>query len=87
MLAANKQGLLILLLGQALSAVSDRGGGTAHASFEDIFCVCRNIYESMLFLFVEHAFDVGDLLEVEAVSYRVKKIDLMYTVGGTHNSI
>lgn len=34
----------------------------------------------MLFLFVEHAFDVGDLLEVEMVSYRVKKIDLMYTV-------
>lgn len=34
----------------------------------------------MLFLFVEHAFDVGDLLEVEGLSYRVKKIDLMYTV-------
>jgi small-conductance mechanosensitive channel len=36
----------------------------------------------MLFLFVEHAFDVGDLLEVELVTYRVKKIDLMYTVSG-----
>lgn len=34
----------------------------------------------MLFLFVEHAFDVGDLLEVELMTYRVKKIDLMYTV-------
>lgn len=40
----------------------------------------RQIFESMLFLFVEHAFDVGDLLEVELVTYRVKKIDLMYTV-------
>eukprot|EP00883_Tetradesmus_obliquus_P002966 jgi/Sobl393_1/1317/SZX72877.1 len=38
----------------------------------------RQIYESMLFLFVEHAFDVGDLLEVEAVQYRVKKIDLQF---------
>jgi hypothetical protein len=34
----------------------------------------------MLFLFVEHAFDVGDLLEVEGMQYRVKKIDLMYTL-------
>lgn len=34
----------------------------------------------MLFLFVEHAFDVGDLLELEAVQYRVKKIDLMFIV-------
>jgi small-conductance mechanosensitive channel len=34
----------------------------------------------MLFLFVEHAFDVGDLLEVEAVQYRVKKIDLQFIV-------
>jgi hypothetical protein len=40
----------------------------------------RQIYESMLFLFVEHAFDVGDLLEVETMQYRVKKIDLMYTL-------
>eukprot|EP00775_Hariotina_reticulata_P008975 gene8975-9150_t len=40
----------------------------------------RQIYESMLFLFVEHAYDVGDLLEVEVVQYRVKKIDLMYTL-------
>jgi hypothetical protein len=24
----------------------------------------------MLFLFVEHAFDVGDLLEVELITYR-----------------
>jgi hypothetical protein len=29
------------------------------------------MYESMLFLFVEHAFDVGDLLEVELLTYRV----------------
>lgn len=36
------------------------------------FCciVCRQIFESMLFLFVEHAFDVGDLLEVELITYR-----------------
>jgi hypothetical protein len=40
----------------------------------------RQIYESMLFLFVEHAFDVGDLLEVETVQYRVKKIDLQFIV-------
>ncbi|KAF6259738.1 Mechanosensitive ion channel-domain-containing protein [Scenedesmus sp. NREL 46B-D3] len=40
----------------------------------------RQIYESMLFLFVEHAFDVGDLLELEAVTYRVKKIDLQFIV-------
>lgn len=31
---------------------------------------CRQIFESMLFLFVEHAFDVGDLLEVELIAYR-----------------
>lgn len=31
---------------------------------------CRQIYESMLFLFLEHAYDVGDLLEVEMVAYR-----------------
>jgi hypothetical protein len=37
----------------------------------------------MLFLFVEHAFDVGDLLELEAVQYRVKKIDLQFIVSGT----
>ena len=34
----------------------------------------------MLFLFVEHAYDVGDLLEVELMQMRVKKIDLMYTL-------
>lgn len=39
-----------------------------------VLCTNRQIYESMLFLFVEHAYDVGDLLEVEAVQYRVKKI-------------
>jgi hypothetical protein len=39
-----------------------------------VLCSNRQIYESMLFLFVEHAYDVGDLLEVEAVQYRVKKI-------------
>ncbi|KIY94341.1 hypothetical protein MNEG_13621, partial [Monoraphidium neglectum] len=40
----------------------------------------RNVYESMLFLFVEHAYDVGDLLELDGSTWRVKQIDLMYTV-------
>jgi hypothetical protein len=40
----------------------------------------------MLFLFVEHAFDVGDLLEVEAVQYRVKKIDLQFIVSTSRRS-
>ncbi len=40
----------------------------------------RNVYEAMLFLFVEHAFDVGDLLLLDNENMRVKKIDLMYTV-------
>lgn len=33
-----------------------------------------NVYESMLFLFVEHAYDVGDLLEVDGVPWRVKQV-------------
>ena len=40
----------------------------------------RNIYEATLFLFVEHAYDVGDLLEVEGSMWRVKQINLMFTV-------
>lgn len=34
----------------------------------------RNVYEAMLFLFVEHAYDVGDLLEVEGAAWRVKQV-------------
>eukprot|EP00198_Chlamydomonas_reinhardtii_P003737 XP_001693073.1 predicted protein [Chlamydomonas reinhardtii] len=39
------------------------------------------MYESMLFLFVTHPYDVGDciLVGVGADMYRVKKISLLYT--------
>ena len=39
----------------------------------------RQVYEAMLFLFVEHAYDVGDLLDVEGSLYTVKQIRLMCT--------
>jgi hypothetical protein len=39
----------------------------------------RQVYEAMLFLFVEHAYDVGDLLDVEGALYTVKQIRLMCT--------
>lgn len=44
---------------------------TEHGFLAPLFVCCRQIYESMLFLFGVHGFDVGDLLEVEAVAYRV----------------
>lgn len=40
----------------------------------------RQTYEAMLFLFVEHPFDVGDLLEVEKELWRVYRVELMNTV-------
>jgi len=40
----------------------------------------RNVFEATLFLLVAHAFDVGDLLEIEGTHYRVTKITLLYTV-------
>lgn len=33
----------------------------------------------MLFLFIEHAFDVGDFIELDTVMWKVKQIGLMYT--------
>lgn len=39
----------------------------------------RNMFESMLFLFVIHPYDVGDLLLVDLEQVRVKKISLLYT--------
>lgn len=40
----------------------------------------RNVFESTLFLLVAHSFDVGDLLDIEGVMYRVRKITLLYSV-------
>ncbi|KAG2492831.1 hypothetical protein HYH03_008986 [Edaphochlamys debaryana] len=39
----------------------------------------KNMYESMLFLFVIHPYDVGDCILVGVEMYRVKKISLLYT--------
>lgn len=39
----------------------------------------KNMFESMLFLFVEHAYDVGDNILINGEIYRVKKITLLYT--------
>jgi len=39
----------------------------------------RNLFESMLFLFVEHPYDIGDWVEVDGKSYEVVKISLMNT--------
>ncbi|PNH03916.1 Mechanosensitive ion channel protein 9, partial [Tetrabaena socialis] len=46
----------------------------------------RNIYESMLFLFVTHPYDVGDCILVGSGTdmFRVKKISLLYTDMLTH---
>eukprot|EP00873_Tetraselmis_striata_P005195 jgi/Tetstr1/425459/TSEL_015906.t1 len=40
----------------------------------------RNLFESMLFLFVEHPYDIGDWVEIEGKAYEVVKISLMNTV-------
>ncbi|GFR52225.1 hypothetical protein Agub_g14676, partial [Astrephomene gubernaculifera] len=39
----------------------------------------KNMYESMLFLFITHPYDVGDCILVGADMYRVKKISLLFT--------
>jgi len=39
----------------------------------------KNMFESMLFLFVEHPYDVGDTVLIKTELYRVKKISLLYT--------
>lgn len=40
---------------------------------------CRNAFESVLFLFFEHPYDVGDMILVKGELMRVKRISLMYT--------
>eukprot|EP00873_Tetraselmis_striata_P022184 jgi/Tetstr1/442448/TSEL_003194.t1 len=39
----------------------------------------RNTFESMLFLFVQHPYDVGDRIEIDGVLFTVVKISLLYT--------
>ncbi|EFJ41662.1 hypothetical protein VOLCADRAFT_98375 [Volvox carteri f. nagariensis] len=39
----------------------------------------KNMFESMLFLFVTHPYDVGDCIVIGTDMYRVKKISLLYT--------
>lgn len=39
----------------------------------------RNMFEAMLFLFVEHAYDVGDNILLNSEIHRIKKITLLYT--------
>eukprot|EP00873_Tetraselmis_striata_P024661 jgi/Tetstr1/444925/TSEL_032743.t1 len=39
----------------------------------------RNLFESMLFLFVEHPYDIGDWVEIDGALYEVIKITLMHT--------
>ena len=39
----------------------------------------RNAFESVLFLFFEHPYDVGDMVYFNGDSMRVKRISLMYT--------
>lgn len=36
-------------------------------------------FESMLFLFVEHPYDIGDWVEIDGALYEVIKITLMHT--------
>lgn len=38
------------------------------------------MYENVVFLFVVHPFDIGDVLQLEAEMYRVDQIDLQYTI-------
>ncbi len=38
-------------------------------------------FESTLYLFIEHPFDVGDNVALNGDVYRVKKISLLYTGG------
>jgi small-conductance mechanosensitive channel len=38
------------------------------------------VFEATLFLLVAHAYDVGDMLDIEGTPYRVCKISLLYTV-------
>jgi small-conductance mechanosensitive channel len=38
------------------------------------------VFEATLFLLVAHAYDVGDMLDIEGTLYRVMKITLLYTV-------
>lgn len=40
----------------------------------------KNMYENAVYLFVEHPYDVGDLVWVDNSYWRVKRIDLLYTV-------
>lgn len=41
----------------------------------------KSVFESALFLFLEHPYDVGDTLLMNGTVFaKVKKIDLMYTV-------
>jgi small-conductance mechanosensitive channel len=40
----------------------------------------RNLFESMLFLFIQHPYDIGDWVEFDGKSYEVVKISLMNTV-------
>ncbi len=39
----------------------------------------RNAFESVLFLFFEHPYDVGDMVYFNGDSARVKRISLLYT--------
>jgi small-conductance mechanosensitive channel len=38
------------------------------------------MYENVVFLFIVHPFDIGDLLQVDTECYRVAQIDLLYTI-------
>jgi small-conductance mechanosensitive channel len=40
----------------------------------------KNVFDSIIFLFVLHPYDVGDKVEIENVVYTVKEIALMTTV-------
>ncbi|XP_074278941.1 mechanosensitive ion channel protein 6-like [Silene latifolia] len=41
---------------------------------------CKNVFESIIFLFVVHPFDVGDRCEIEGVQMVVEEINILTTV-------
>lgn len=47
----------------------------------------KSVFESALFLFLEHPYDVGDSLVLNGEIAKVKKIDLMYTVSEEHSGM
>lgn len=66
-------------ISQSFTSISAFAGTTTGLGFmfKDLV---KEVFENYVFLFAEHAYDVGDMLKVEREGMIVKKVNLMSTL-------